>query len=284
VSRPSFSEPARNGDGSVRVHVARPICMTESAPTPAGSEDRQVLHVDTSEYSGPLDLLLELARQQRVDLSRISILDLVNQYLAFVDRAKALKITLAADYLIMAAWLALLKSRLLLPEEKEEDLSAEDLTQALTWRMRRLSAMRQVARKLVNRPRLDQDFFSRGAPEAVAVQRQLQNVTSLYDVLQAYLWVKARDDYTPLRIASDEIVTINQAMDNMMSRLASLVGWAELGRFLPDAWQTDQELAKSAKASTLVATLELARRGKLEIRQLVTRQAVEIRARQDRHE
>jgi len=116
------------------------------------------------------------------------------------------------------------------------------------------------------------------------VQRQLQNVTSLYDVLQAYLWVKARDDYTPLRIASDEIVTINQAMDNMMSRLASLVGWAELGRFLPDAWQTNQELAKSAKASTLVATLELARRGKLEIRQLVTRQAVEIRARQDRHE
>ncbi len=258
--------------------------MTPVAPRPAVPADQDVLHVNTKEYSGPLDLLLDLARQQRVDLSRISILDLVNQYLAFVERAKALQITLAADYLIMAAWLALLKSRLLLPEEKEEEMSGEDLARALTWRMRRLSAMRQVGRQLLDRPRLDQDFFSRGEPEAVSIERQLRTVTSLYDVLQAYLWVRTREDYTPLRIAPDELVTINQAMDNMMRRLASLVGWAELGRCLPDSWQASQDLAKSATASTLVATLELARRGQLEIRQLATSQAVEVRARQAGHD
>ncbi len=258
----------------MRVPTIRP---QDSPPEP------QVLHVDTEEYSGPLDLLLELARQQRVDLSRISILDLVDQYLAFVDQAKSLKITLAADYLIMAAWLALLKSRLLLPEEKEDELSAEELTRALTWRMRRLSAMRSVADKLVRRARLDQDFFGRGEPESVIVHQQRQTVTSLYDVLQAYLRVKARDDYRPPQLAAEEIVTISQAMDNITGHLVALTDWAALHHLLPASWRTTRSRTRSATASTLVATLELARLGKLEIRQYVTSQALEIRARIERH-
>src|SRR6201998_3276546 len=143
--------------------------------------------VDLDGFEGPLDLLLELARRQRVDLARISILALAEQYLAFSEAARKLRLELAADYLVMAAWLAYLKSRLLLPEQPTPDgLSAEDMANALAQRLRRLEAIRQVAEQLLNRPQLGRDVFGRGQPEPIAEIRRPQWTPTLYDLLSAY--------------------------------------------------------------------------------------------------
>lgn len=244
--------------------------------------EQNVLVVDTTEFTGPLDLLLDLARQQRVDLAKISILELVDQYLAFVNRARSLRINLAADYLVMASWLALLKSRLLLPREVEDGQeSAEDLANALTWRMKRLNAMRKAGQTLLDRDQLGVDFFARGQPESVSVMRQMRNTTSLFDLMKAYLFLSSRDSYQPLTLGPDEVVTISEAMDNIRSRLATAMGWTALDRFLPGRWTGSSNLARSATASTLVASLELARRGNLNIRQLVPGRPVEIRPSDD---
>ena len=256
------------------------VDMNINQPEAGLDIEQHVLVVDTTEFSGPLDLLLDLARRQRVDLARISILELVDQYLAFINRAKSLRINMAADYLVMASWLALLKTRLLLPnDENDNEATAEELASALTWRMKRLSAMRKVGQKIIERNQLGVDFFARGQPENVSIIRHMRQTTSLFDLMQAYLWLTSRDNYQPLLFAPDEVVTINQAIDNITAWLIPVSDWTTIGSIIPDHWRDSSRKARSATASTLVASLELARRGKLDIRQLAPRESVEIRPR-----
>jgi segregation and condensation protein A len=176
--------------------------------------DPEALVVDVDGFEGPLDVLLTLARTQKVDLRKISILELAEQYLGFVEAAKRLRIELAADYLVMAAWLAYLKSRLLLPPEPgEEGPSAEDLAAHLAFQLERLEAMRRAAARLMGRDQLGKDFFARGEAERVTVKRRVEWTASLLDLMRAYSRIRTRDEYRPLHMARPALVTMEAALD-----------------------------------------------------------------------
>jgi len=219
-------------------------------------------------YEGPIDLLLTLARDQKVDLTRISILQLAEQYLAFVAEARRLRLELAADYLVMAAWLAYLKSRLLLPDPEPEEPSGEELAAALAFQLQRLEAMQNAAARLMARPLLGRDRFARGAPEDLPVlEKRLIDVT-LYDLLKAYGEHKRRTARQgPLQIRPTELFSIEEAVARMAEMLGRLPDWTRLASFLPPGWRGSPLKARSAIAATLVATLELAKAGQVEIRQ-----------------
>ncbi|HRO13795.1 MAG TPA: ScpA family protein [Paracoccus sp. (in: a-proteobacteria)] len=226
------------------------------------------LIVDVPGYDGPLDLLLMLARTQKVDLMQISVLALAEQYLAFVERARVLRIELAADYLVMAAWLAFLKSRLLLPAEPQDDgPSAEEMSAHLAFRLERLDAMREAAARLMARPRLEQDRFARGAPQAPAQVRQVRWRTGLIDLLQAYARLRTRDEFRPYAFDRRDIHTMEQALDRMRQMIGFAGNWTELAQFLPEGWDGTPQRRRSATAATFAASLELARQGRIEIRQ-----------------
>jgi len=236
----------------------------------AEENSEEALILDVEGFEGPLDVLLTLARAQKVDLTKISVLALAEQYLAFVERARRLRLDLAADYLVMAAWLAYLKSRLLLPEtEDEEEPTAEELALRLQLRLQRLEAMREAGAALVSRNRLGRDVFARGAPEGLALDRHAVFDTSLYELLKAYAQLRRRRDSPALRIARRPIY----AMEEAIRRLASLVGatlrWTKLSDFLPPELDGGA-LRRSALASHFAASLELARTGKAELRQMET--------------
>lgn len=219
-------------------------------------------------YEGPIDLLLTLARDQKVDLTRVSILQLADQYLSFVETAKRLRLELAADYLVMAAWLAYLKSRLLLPEPETEEPSGEELAAALAFQLQRLEAMQGVAARLMGRPRLGRDVFARGAPEDMPVLEKRIHEVTLYDLLKAYGEHKQRQmKQGPLTIAATELYSIEDAVARVEAMLGKLPSWTKLSSFLPVGWRGGGVKARSALASTFVATLELAKAGRLEIRQ-----------------
>ncbi|ANK80623.1 MAG: chromosome segregation protein ScpA [Rhizobiales bacterium NRL2] len=237
----------------------------EDAPRePAG----QRLVVDLGAYEGPLDLLLDLARDQKVDLARISMLALAEQYLDYVEKVRELRLELAADYLVMAAWLAYLKSRLLIPDpEPEDEPSAQEMAARLNWQLRRLQAMRQVAARLLERPREGQDFHRRGAPEGIRVQRSSAWTCDYYDLLKAYsVHLEARGDSEPLRIRRDKVISVEMALERMRKLLGALPEWSSLQAFLPPAI-AHPFTRRSATASTLLAALELAKQGDIEIRQ-----------------
>ena len=232
------------------------------APPPV-EEDR--LTVDLGSWEGPLDLLLTLARSQKVDLREMSILALVDQYLAYINDARALKLEIAADYLVMAAWLAYLKSGLLLPKDPEIEPSPEELALRLQLRLERLNAMREAGARLMARDRLGRDVFARGAPEGLRVVRKAKWDSGLFDLIQAYGHIKARAE-PPLHIVHQRnVLTLEEAIDRVSRLVGSMVEWTVIHRFLPES--DDPQFRKSALASSFVAALELARQGKIALRQ-----------------
>ncbi|HYC04690.1 MAG TPA: ScpA family protein [Azospirillaceae bacterium] len=226
------------------------------------------LLLDIDGYEGPIDLLLALARDQKVDLTRISILQLAEQYLAFVEQARTLRLELAADYLVMAAWLAYLKSRLLLPEPETEEPTGEELAAALAFQLQRLEAMQGAAARLFARSQLGRDVFPRGAPEDLPVfEKRVLDVT-LYDLLKAYGDHKRRQQkHDPFQIKATELYSIEDAVRRVEEILGRLPDWTRLSAFLPGGWRGSALKARSALAATFVATLELAKAGRLELRQ-----------------
>ena len=225
--------------------------------------DRLTLELDG--WEGPLDLLLTLARGQKVDLAKISILALVEQYLAFIHDAKKLKLEIAADYLVMAAWLAYLKSCLLLPRDPEADPSPEELAMRLQLRLQRLSAMREAGARLMGRDRLGRDVFARGTPEGLRVVRKADWQAGLYDLIAAYGAVRARTEPVFHVVARRTVMTLDEALLRVEHMLGARVEWTRIEAFLPDT--EDDEYRKSALASSFVAALELARLGRIEIDQ-----------------
>nr|WP_246449172.1 ScpA family protein [Paracoccus amoyensis] len=228
----------------------------------------EALIIDVDGYEGPLDLLLTMARTQKVDLMKISVLHLAEQYLEFVEQARALRIELAADYLVMAAWLAFLKSRLLLPPDPEaEGPSAEDMAAHLAFQLERLQAMRQAAARLMGRDRLGINRFQRGAPESIARKRRTQWQAGLIDLMRAYARLKTKDEFRPYAFDRQDVYTMEQALDRLRHLIGFAGEWTQLVDFLPDGWEGQGKRRRSATAATFAASLELARQGRLEIRQ-----------------
>ena len=233
---------------------------------------KEALYLEIDGWEGPLDLLLDLARRQKVDLRRISILELVDQYLTYIDQAEALRLELAADYLVMAAWLAYLKSALLLPKEEQEDPSPEEMALRLQLRLQRLGAMREAAARLMGRDRLGRDVFLRGAPEGLRVDRKNRWQCEWFDLIRAYGDIKVRSEPVVHMVRERMVMTLDSAIQRVSSMLGVALDWMDLRDFLPpahDSWANPQ-LRKSALASSFVAALELARTGKAELAQEAT--------------
>ncbi len=243
---------------------------------PRWSADERRLVVDLDGYEGPLDVLLTLARAQKVDLARISILQLANQYLDFIERAPRLEI--AADYLVMAAWLAYLKSRLLLPEPGADDEpTGEELAAALALQLRRLEAMREAGARLMARPQLGRDVFARGAPEGVRTMAHPVVELSFYELLSAYGSHRLRTAAVPYSIRPSKLHSVDQALRRLSRLLGRARGWQTLASFLPSGL-TDSLVRRSAVASTFAASLELARRGHVQLRQSGDSSPIYLRA------
>jgi segregation and condensation protein A len=236
-------------------------------PVQGGLNDSQFM-LDLDGYEGPIDVLLNLAREQKVDLTKISILDLADQYLAFVARARRLRLELAADYLVMAAWLAYLKSRLLLPEPESVDgePTGAQMAAALAFQLQRLEAMRAVAGKLMALPQLGQDFFGRGAPEPLTVIRTPVYGVKLYELLRAYGAIANRKQGGMLRILPTDIYSMDDALQRLGEMLGRSLDWQALLSFLPPDWNEGLR-GRSAVAATFAATLEVVRSGRAEVRQ-----------------
>lgn len=235
------------------------------------SDDRATgdpsLVVDVEGFEGPLDLLLHLGRNQKVDLTRISVLALAEQYLAFIESVRAMRIELAADYLVMAAWLAFLKSKLLIPKQADDEgESGEEMAAILQFRLKRLEAIRDAGARLVNRNRLGRDVFARGMPEMVIVEKRNAWTASLYDLLTAYAAQRQRQSITNVQIARRTVWSLKDARAILMRFVGELRDWTALDAFLID-YLVKPEERSSAIASSFAASLELVREGRLEVRQ-----------------
>nr|WP_205936835.1 ScpA family protein [Rhizobium leguminosarum] len=225
------------------------------------------LVIDVAGFEGPLDLLLYLARNQKVDLSRISVLALAEQYLLFIESARRIRIELAADYLVMAAWLAYLKSKLLIPQQvKDDGPSGEELVATLAFRLKRLEAMRQAADGLVNRNRLGRDIFVRGAPEHIPDRQQSAYAASLYDLLTAYAALRQRHAVTQVTIERRTVWSLTDARELLTQMIGEVADWTAMEHYLLRYLAAPEERV-TAIASAFAASLELVREGKLEIRQ-----------------
>jgi len=236
----------------------------ENMPAPG-----EAFVVDIDGFEGPLDLLLALARTQKVDLAKVSILALVEQYLSFISQAQQLKLEIAADYLVMAAWLAYLKSRLLLPKDKDaaDTTSAEELAQRLAFRLMRLEAMRDKAAILLTRRRLDRDVFPRGQPERVQVTRDTTYTATVYDLLKAYAEQRKRTVRIVHVVKARRVWSIKEARQRLEKLVGATAGdWSQLDLFLEQYLPKGEE-ERTALASSFGATLEMAREGLIELRQ-----------------
>lgn len=231
--------------------------MTEAAD--------DVLLIELEGWEGPLDLLLSLARAQKVDLKQISILALVEQYLDYVDKARTLKLELAADYLVMAAWLAFLKSALLLPGDPEVEPSPEEMALRLQLRLERLDAMREAGARLMARDRLGRDVFPRGAPEGLRTVRRSCWQAELFDLVAAYGRVSARTRPVLHVVQDRQVMTLESALVRIEEMVGSAVEWRVIETFLPP--EARGRFRASALASSFLASLELARQGKVELEQ-----------------
>ena len=247
--------------------------------------DAEALIVDVEGFEGPLDVLLTLSRTQKVDLRKISILRLAEQYLTFVEQARVLRIELAADYLVMAAWLAFLKSRLLLPPDPEEEgPSGEELAAHLAFQLERLQAMRDAAARLMARDQLGRDVFARGISEEVELRRVTKWTANLLDLMQAYARIRTKDQFRPFAFDRTNVFTMEQALERMRELIGYSGEWADLTNWLPEGWTMDPERRRSATAATFAASLELVKRGLAEIRQADVFAPIELRGkRHDRH-
>ena len=237
------------------------------ASQPGDATGDLALRVDVEGFEGPLDLLLELSRRQKVDLAKISILALAEQYLEFIENVQKLRIELAADYLVMAAWLAYLKSKLLLPEPDEEDgLSGEEMAAQLAFRLKRLEAMRDAGKRIVNRNRLGRDFFSRGNPEAMIIDKRKEFSATLYDLLTAYAAQRQRQSISTVTIARRAVWSLQDARELLTKLVGELKDWTPLDAFLLN-YLPDPAMRISVLASSFAASLELVREGRLELQQ-----------------
>jgi segregation and condensation protein A len=241
--------------------MARDVAFEEDSRT----QNSDTLTLTLEGWEGPLDLLLMLARAQKVDLREISILALVEQYLVFIEDAKALRLEIAADYLVMAAWLAYLKSCLLLPKDVEADPSPEELALRLQLRLQRLDAMREAGARLMGRDRIGRDVFLRGAPEGLHMIRKAAWQDDIYDLIAAYGAIQVRTQPVIHMVQRRAVLTLDQAITRMEKMLGVRMDWTRLEDFLPDT--PDPEYRRSALASSFVASLELARLGRVEITQ-----------------
>ncbi|MBK0326791.1 segregation/condensation protein A [Rhodobacteraceae bacterium F11138] len=240
----------------------------------------EALIVDVDGFEGPLDVLLTLSRTQKVDLRKISVLELARQYLSFVEKAKVLRIELAADYLVMAAWLAFLKSRLLLPPDPTEDgPTGEELAAHLAFQLERLQAMRDAAARLMARDRLGRDFFARGQSEDIARIRRVTYSATLLDLMQGYARIRTRDDFRPFVMDRDAIFTMEQALERMRPLIGFAGAWTDLTSYVPEGWDADPARRRSATAATFAASLELVKEGHMEIRQTGTFAPIHLRKR-----
>ncbi len=243
----------------------------------------EALIVDVDGFEGPLDVLLTLSRTQKVDLRKISVLALAQQYLAFVERARALRIELAADYLVMAAWLAFLKSRLLLPPDPDDEgPTGEELAAHLAFQLERLQAMRDVAARLMARDQLGRDFFKRGQGEDITRIRTVSYSATLLDLMQGYARIRTRDEFRPFVMDRDAVFTMEQALERMRPLIGFAGTWTDMVTYLPDGWDMDPARRRSATASTFAASLELVKEGHVEIRQSQTFAPIHLRKRTDK--
>jgi segregation and condensation protein A len=251
----------------------------EDIREPVGSQDTLVLDLDG--YEGPIDVLLSLAREQKVDLRKISILALADQYLAFIAEARQLRLEIAADYLVMAAWLAYLKSRLLLPEpETEGEPTGAELAAALAFQLQRLQAMREAGARLMALPQLGRDFLARGEPERFKVVARPVYSTTLYDLLKAYGTHSGRHREGALHILPTDLYSMDDALKRLGGMIGKTADWVTLASFLP-AGLASGLIRRSAVAATFAASLELARSGKVRLRQERTYGPLYLKRRED---
>jgi len=240
--------------------------------------------VDVEGFEGPLDLLLTLARQQKVDLAKISILALADQYLVFIEAARKLRLELAADYLVMAAWLAYLKSRLLLPEQHAPDgLSAEDMANALAQRLRRLEAIRQVAEQLLDRPQLGRDVFRRGQPEPIAEVRRPEWSATLYDLLSAYAMRRQTQARAFVRMPKRTVWSLAEAREALERLFGQAVDWSPFDQYLIE-YLVEPAHVSTVRASSFAAALELVREGRIELHQHAAFAPLYVRTRPNANE
>ena len=239
---------------------------TEAESVIVDSDD---LIVNLEGYEGPLDVLLVLAKSQKVDLMQISILQLTEQYLVFIAEVRERNLELAADYLVMAAWLAYLKSNLLIPrEESGEELSAEEMAERLKFQLKKLEAIRQVSEKLMNLPKLGSDFFERGMPEGIRLIRTPEYYLSLYDLLKSYADQRYKTAYSSMTIERPPVYAMEDALVRLQRMIGSVPEWTRLETFLPREYSSGKG-ARSGVAGTLAASMELVREGLIEVQQLM---------------
>ncbi|WP_170564336.1 segregation and condensation protein A [Ruegeria atlantica] len=242
----------------------------------------EALIVDVDGFEGPLDVLLTLSRTQKVDLRKISVLALAQQYLAFVEKARALRIELAADYLVMAAWLAFLKSRLLLPPDPDDEgPSGEELAAHLAFQLERLQAMRDSAARLMARDQLGRDFFKRGQGEDITRIRTVTYSATLLDLMQGYARIRTRDEFRPFVMDRDAVFTMEQALERMRPLIGFAGAWTDMETYLPEGWDADPVRRRSATAATFAASLELVKEGHMEMKQTETFAPIHLRKRTD---
>ncbi|GLQ09820.1 segregation and condensation protein A [Devosia yakushimensis] len=255
--------------------------QTDWFDTPAAPADEDVMYVDVDGYEGPLDLLLDLARRQKVDLAAISVLALAEQYLQFIETVREKRIEVAADYLVMAAWLAYLKSRLMVPQAStDEEPSGEMLAAMLQFRLKRLEAMRRAASQLMNRPRLGFQIYARGEPEPIEINRKSLWEASLYDLLKAYAGQRERGattEYTPIHRT---VWSLQDARDILQRLIGDSFEWIAMDTYLAEYLATPTERA-TVRASTFASSLELVRLGQIDLRQTETFGPLFMRRRKD---
>ena len=245
-------------------------CVMENGLDNNYNEQLDLFHVNLDGYEGPLDLLLTLAKEQKVDLLEISILDLASQYLNFIDQMKRIDIDLAADYIVMASWLAFLKSKLLLPIEDNEDVSAQELSAILAFRLRRLEAMREVGSKLLTRDREGVHVFRRGMPEPIFLIKNFNHKDTLFDLISSYSGLRNRNYNNEWKPRVFSIFSIEDARNRLEKMLGTAIDWTKIEDFLPinnDITEEGILFRRSSLASIFSASLELSKEGVIEISQ-----------------
>ncbi|WP_083240650.1 segregation and condensation protein A [Methyloceanibacter methanicus] len=270
----------RTGDNKTGDGKPEQVASAPDATAPDGTEaawdariehdadEDEKLRVDVEGFEGPLDLLLAMARTQKVDIAKISVLALAKQYLEFIEEAKRLRLELAADYLVMAAWLTFLKSKLLLPPEPsdEDEPSGEELAAMLAFRLQRLDAMRDAAAQLMTRKRLGRDIFPRGEPEPIRIARKSVYEANVYDLLKAYAQQRQRNSVRTLHMEKRTVWSLKEARSELERLLGMACEWAPLDQILAE-FLVEPEIRRTALASSFTATLEMTREGTVEIRQ-----------------
>ncbi len=232
-------------------------------------DDSDIFIVDLDGFDGPIDLLLDLAKNQKLDLTQISVLELAKQYLAFIDHAVTLKLEIAGDYLVMAAWLAYLKSRLLLPEDEVEEgeLTSQEMAELLAFQLQRLEAMRQSGDALSQRSQLNHDFFARGIQDGLRLKTQLEFDLKWHDLLNTYGRLMAAREKVEFKLKPRKVFKIEDAIQRLTGMLGLTKDWATMSSFLPLEEINDFVVRKSAVASTFGAILELTKQGRADVRQ-----------------